>query len=592
MNGLRKVIGLLMVTIFAAFALPAIAHGDDEKFTLVMAPASVPGGAQTITATLATLAGDDDRIKSFKLITPPGVTQLSVTSTSPAISTTNIQIVQATATAAGSVSVKNVNLSRSNRTVVLTLSVTLPPAACVSASYSWSAKAWEESNYSDGQYAGPAAGSQLTTTVAGGGCNYSLTGIPTTVTAGTTPSATVTLSNSSSSTSITSFSLTPPSGLTVALVGTPPTGVSFTAPNTITISSVAANSNVSFGITLTSATSCAAPTGGGNWTQTPVPASFSGNQASTAITASSCTLSFATQPKGALTGKKITTVPFDPTGGDVTVQALINGSPASGVSVTVEASTACAIGNGTASTVSGIASFSTLTGAPSTTTTCALTAKATAAGFTNSAASNSFDIVVGAAGVLGCSTGTNQAGGLGSKVLNQSGFEGTPDWGLVRGQNWNPDTCTLVPYTFTFDAANGAAFIAGSKGTQQISAEYVLLFNPVPVSEWPNFHPKVAWANPAGIFPRTGATIPVHGTTDYVNALACLDDDVNGTSVLPTITASSDPTYAAAVAAGNTQYTAGNLALMCVANMGWTSIGGTIQPWYKIIDRSDGWSEP
>ena len=90
---------------------------------------------------------------------------------------------------------------------------------------------------------------------------------------------------------------------------------------------------------------------------------------------------------------------------------------------------------------------------------------------------------------------------------------------------------------------------------------------------------------------------------DYVPALACLEDDVAGTNVLPTIpddSATSGP-FSSAYEAGNTQYQPGKLALICVANMGWTSLtlpfpnsfglpaGAYLQPWYKIIDRADGW---
>jgi hypothetical protein len=84
---------------------------------------------------------------------------------------------------------------------------------------------------------------------------------------------------------------------------------------------------------------------------------------------------------------------------------------------------------------------------------------------------------------------------------------------------------------------------------------------------------------------------------DYVPALACLDDDVNGTTVMPTIpnvAPFNDGTYPAAT---YPQYQVGQTAQMCVSNAGWTAVkdpagfpaGFYVQPWFKIIDRSDGY---
>jgi len=225
----------------------------------------------------------------------------------------------------------------------------------------------------------------------------------------------------------------------------------------------------------------------------------------------------------------------------------------------------------------------------------------------------------GCTGILGCSTGNNTGGSYGSLVLTQSGFEGQADWGIVRGPNSNGGTCTLVPYQFNFNTTTKtASFIAGNKGAQDISAEYVVLFNPIPypgytvpgtVGFWPNYRPNLAWSNTFyggnGVFAVSNTTTPKLPlpSLDYVPALACLDDDVAGTNVLPTIpddSATSGP-FSSAYAAGNTQYQPGKLALICVANMGWTSLtltspnsfglpaGAYLQPWFKIIDRADGW---
>ena len=77
---------------------------------------------------------------------------------------------------------------------------------------------------------------------------------------------------------------------------------------------------------------------------------------------------------------------------------------------------------------------------------------------------------------------------------------------------------------------------------------------------------------------------------------------MNGANVSPTFP--NIPLFqdsATYPAAKYPQYQAGQPALMCIANTGWTSLtlpavnpfglpaGPYIQPWYKIIDRADGW---
>ena len=165
--------------------------------------------------------------------------------------------------------------------------------------------------------------------------------------------------------------------------------------------------------------------------------------------------------------------------------------------------------------------------------------------------------------------------------------------------------CTLVPYTFSFDGSTCvASFVVDNaiKAAQQISAEYVVLFNPVPIAGWPTFHPKVAWGSAFGV----GGATPSY-SADYVPALPCLDDDINGVNVLPAIPSgaqdfAADYAASAAAGSGNPQYATPGTAMMCVANTGWTAMtlvsgnifglppGSYIQPWYKVIDRADGFT--
>jgi len=355
---------------------------------------------------------------------------------------------------------------------------------------------------------------------------------------------------------------------------------------------------------------------GTGWTGQPF--AYQGGTLATPATGNCHTLAFVNQPNNALTGQQITKVSFDPTGGAVSVQALFNGSPvAAGVSVSLgmsAGSPACAIATANATTDgAGVASFAapsvSLKSSAGTIAGCTLTATAT--GYADSAPSNPFKIVAGASGVLGCTSTGNNTGGTLPGGVDQSGYEGNPDWAIDRGNNWNSEPCTLVPYVFSFNGSDGSAsFLVdnGIKGLQQISAQYVLLFTPVSAVAWPAFHPKFALGSAFGV----GGPVPHYPTSsldpnDYVPALACGNDDVNDPQ-MPNIPSGTDPytaEYAAAAAAGsgNPQYApAAGQVKMCMANHGWTAMylpagnsfglpaGNYIQPWYKIIDRSDGFT--
>jgi hypothetical protein len=592
MIGMRKFVGFLMALAFAAFALPASADGGDEKFTLVMAPANVSGGPQSITAALATQVGDDDRIRSFKLITPPGVTQLSVTSTSPAISPQNIQIVQATATAAGSVSVKNVNLGRSNRTIVLTLGVTYPPAGCAPAIYTWNAKAWEDSYYSSGPFAGPATGSQLKTTVAGGVCTYSLSGMPTSVTAGTTtnPAATVMLTNTGNGGSISNFVLTPPvslTGMTVALVS-PPAGVTI-LNNVITVAGpLAAGANVSFGLTLTAAKSCAG-IGSANWTV--ASGAFTGNTPATGITAPTpaCSMSFDPLPTSVAkydsnnsaktTYTQIVNLTSGP--GDAQVMLEATGPTCPAFAPITKGATPNATG--------GSVTFTGLTF----TSTGSCTFKATDVtpqGYP--LATKAFDIF--AASGLACDLHTyvssvvDTSGALDPDSQLQPEFFTSTDvnWGLKRGENVGGSNCADAPpvnYTLTISEDKKLSSLAYDKSGGQgfASFKYVLVWpgTNAPADGWPNYRPDVSW-------------VSVGNLPAFAPGLPCLSDDLaDGLNVMPLIPNAAPFNNAPATLEPAYQYDSSNVTKtvkMCIAQVGWTGQNGKIFYWTKVIDQGDG----
>ena len=184
--------------------------------------------------------------------------------------------------------------------------------------------------------------------------------------------------------------------------------------------------------------------------------------------------------------------------------------------------------------------------------------------------------------MLGCASGDNFAGDPALDPDLDGPFVGPQGHGLRRGPNLDGGNCVKVNFNFTFDPGNNSSSVLYDKAAgpppQQAQFEYVLLWQAVPIeaSGYPAARPMVSWgvANPS--FPA-----------DYVPALACLDDDyVNlGSGVMPSI-----PPGPPFDTEAHPQYQVGQPAKMCVAQEGWTSVGGgLLQHWSKIIDQSDGY---
>jgi len=186
---------------------------------------------------------------------------------------------------------------------------------------------------------------------------------------------------------------------------------------------------------------------------------------------------------------------------------------------------------------------------------------------------------IGCTGVLGCGSGTNTGGDLDPTADNA--FIGTPDWGLVRGPNTDGGTCALVPYTFNLAEDENIASFLAIKGDQDPSVEYVVIWPPIAAGgNIPTTPPQVSW----------GVANPFYPGPDYVPALACLSDDLSQpTTIMPDIP-DIEPFHSQRDAYPQYKYVLGLKAKMCVAQEGWTSIGGGfIQRWTKIIDQSDGY---
>ena len=132
MNGLRKILGLFMAVALTAFAVPALADGGDQ-FRIVMAPATVSSGAQTITATITNRARFDF-LKSFKITVPGTLTSVAILSSSSNIPSSKIKF------QGGVISVSGVAIPY-NQTATLTLTATYPGAACGTTDYTWNTTA-------------------------------------------------------------------------------------------------------------------------------------------------------------------------------------------------------------------------------------------------------------------------------------------------------------------------------------------------------------------------------------------------------------------------------------------------------------------
>ena len=367
---------------------------------------------------------------------------------------------------------------------------------------------------------------------------------------------------------------------------------------------------ITLNVTVNAGAVCGAPqltwqpyawTGGVGQPSTSFTAPPTGTYTSNLPGASGCTLSFVgtRQPADAFVGSAcapltclITSKPFNSAGDPVQVQAMHNGSPVSGVSVTIGNIGACSIVSSATTDNTGTASLTSIS-STSAGIDCQLTA--TAAGFA-SATSGMFDVDQ-QAGTLSCAPTAGHKGNLDPNAVPP--IAAGADWGLERGLNRDGTCGPDVPFTFEVDGnTNTAIFIEDSLG-QPTSVEYVIRWAPVDVDadKWSAFQPCVSYgiADP-GPVTRDGNGVCIG---NWSPALACIADDVNapgdGKVSMPTNPnaypfnpgTSTDPI----VLATGTNYPVGNTAKVCVSQQGWTSNNivknGQIQYWHKFIDQTD-----
>jgi hypothetical protein len=565
MSTKNNIVRFLLATLFGAFALPATA---DNKVFAIDASASVASGAgKTITIVFNNLASGNSSFNSITLTANASSGSLIITDAT----TGGGKKGTLTGTGTNSIQITGLSPTQNGSSLTVTLTVTAAANGCSSGNVSWTADAWTGSPGTPSNHfvLQPTPGNRTTSIPAA--CSYTFAATPASVAAGATTQMTATIKNTSvAGPAISSFTLGAPAGVKITGVSGPSGTVGYSG-QTITASGVSVASGSSYPVTVTVApdASCTA-TAAAAWTSQVNAGAFglSGSNPTTGITAQACGMSIVPPTSAAAT------VPFT-----VTVN-LISGPGGANVTLT----SSCGFtGAGTSAATGASATFSGTVANPGA---CTFNASADK-GYPSAPPFTGFTVY---GGVLGCASGENFVGDPALDPDLDGPFVGTPGHGLRRGPNLDDLTganCVKVNFNFTFDPSNNSSSLLYDKAAgpppQKAQFEYVLLWNAVPIeaSGYPTARPMVSWgiANPS--YPA-----------DYVPALACPEDDyvTLGSAVMPTIPATppfNDGTYPAGT---YPQYQPGQPAKMCVAQEGWTSVGGgLLQHWSKIIDQSDGY---
>ena len=598
MNGMRKMFGFLMAAVMlAAFAPTASADSSDEKFTFVV-PATSPAGAQSgFVATLATQVGDDDRIKSFKILAPVGVTITAASSPSVKLPATISIVPPSTSVPYYVVAVKNVNMSKLSRTISVTMSVTFPSGGCTSTGYTWGAKAWEDTNYSSGPYNYAATGNNLTTTVAPA-CNTVVydanggIGAPVDASSPYASTATVTVLGPGTMT-LTGYDFV---NWNTAANGN---GTSYSPGNTFTLASANVTLYAQWKIrTFTiNATPSPAVLGGSISSSGPVTATY-GSTVTFTITPAANFHILDVQVDGVSVGKA-GSYTFTSVAANHTISASFvplftltytagpNGTLSGALSQTVEAGV-----SGTAVTAVPNANYHFVRWSDGSTVSTRTDIGGTQdMNFTASFATVTADCTA---------VTTSNPNDPGLNPLKDIVPTTTNQWGVVSGPSLDGATqCPTTDYVFTLGGNVASLIVVKPPGSPGAVYKYVISWSPVDVvavpdalAGWSQARPQVAW----GI---TGTP----AATDYVPALFCpLDvNDLSGYTTaaalltllpdipdVPPFSLNSHPQY-------QPTSVTGNKAKMCISQHGATSFGvgegGAIQVqyWDKVIDEGDGY---
>ena len=169
MNGMRKVFGLVMVLMLAAFSLPGYAAGNDKVYTLTMSSAVSPltaGTNRQLTATFTNVSQSGSAtFNALQLVAPNGYKITKVLSVSSGTPTPAIGV----STAVDSMKVEFTSPVNKNATFTITFLATVP-AACASARWNPAATGdiWNGSQIGSGSvFTNVSTAAQSSTTVAG-----------------------------------------------------------------------------------------------------------------------------------------------------------------------------------------------------------------------------------------------------------------------------------------------------------------------------------------------------------------------------------------------------------------------------------------
>lgn len=163
MYRIRKLVFLITAVTLAALALPALAHDDDDSFSVVITAGATAG---TYTAKITSLEkSNNEKIRSFKISAPSGGTISSTALSGTGSFGGATRVPAAIPPATPDVTFKNVTIGY-NQYILVTMTAALPGAtSCGSTNLKWKAYAWENSNASGDQFDLDNSKSNLTTSV-------------------------------------------------------------------------------------------------------------------------------------------------------------------------------------------------------------------------------------------------------------------------------------------------------------------------------------------------------------------------------------------------------------------------------------------
>lgn len=285
MNSLRNMVRAFLAVVIVAFALPTSAANPEKIYSINVSPLGTTPVAVTIRNETP---NGNSTINSFIIQPPSGV---SVTLPPPgqrSSAPADVQLI------GGVIQVKSfTGLKAGNQTpkaLTIYLNATYGSGTC-GASFAWTATVYTGNSFGQEQFAPVVgAGPPPTNATQAATCNYSLTGLPTSIPAGTSTTFTASLKNESplGSPSITSLALTAPSGVTI------------TSANPVSVN-LAPQLTTAIPVSITAPCDAA----GGSWGSSANGGTFTRLNALPSLSVTpKCSLAFVQQPQNVISGQQ------------------------------------------------------------------------------------------------------------------------------------------------------------------------------------------------------------------------------------------------------------------------------------------------